>query len=233
MAQMPAQPQSLTSGIPDPRSIEHQKQMYYKALDQQLQQAINGVMQQNAQYKQMIDVYAKQYKNEYHTSGESSYHKDAMLVDQQANAQLMRLQERAAEYKMVLEQQASSLKLEYAEKKSMEDMQMRQYEIQRSYYDSQRSLYQQNVNPGRMMQGQSMGSVSPGTGTTPLATQAANMAAGTLGPGTASSMITQGTATGVGATQGVTNATMGATNAVMQPGFKAGQSMGRAMGGGR
>merc|ERR1719245_2741750 len=134
MAQMPAQPQSLTSGIPDPRSIEHQKQMYYKALDQQLQQAINGVMQQNTQYKQMIDVYAKQYKNEYHASGESSYHKEAMMVDQQANAQLMRLQERAAEYKMVLDQQASALKLEYAEKKSMEDMQMRQYEIQRSYY---------------------------------------------------------------------------------------------------
>jgi len=233
MAQMPAQPQSLTSGIPDPRSIEHQKQMYYKALDQQLQQAINGVMQQNTQYKQMIDVYAKQYKNEYHTSGESSYYREAMMVDQQANAQLMRLQERAAEYKMVLEQQASALKLEYAEKKSMEDMQMRQYEIQRSYYDSQRNLYQQSVNPGRMMQGQSMGSVSHGTGTTPLATQTANMAAGMLGPGTASSLITQGTATGVGATQGVTNATMGATNAVMQPGFKAGQSMGRAMGGGK
>merc|ERR1740123_1187536 len=111
MAAMPAQPQSLTSGIPDPRSIEHQKQMYYKALDQQLQQAINGVMQQNAQYKQMIDVYGKQYKNEYHMSGESEYQRGAMMIDQQANAQLMKLQGRAAEYKMVLEQQASALKM--------------------------------------------------------------------------------------------------------------------------
>merc|ERR1712032_1372480 len=111
--------------------------------------AINGVMQQNMQYKQMIDMYGKQYKNEYHTSGESSYQREAMMVDQQANAQLMRLQERAAEYKMVLEQQASALKMEYAEKKSLEDMQMRQYEIQRSYYDSQRSLYQQQMTQGQ------------------------------------------------------------------------------------
>merc|ERR1740123_2151295 len=29
--QMPAQPRSLTGDIPDPRSIEHQKHMYYKA----------------------------------------------------------------------------------------------------------------------------------------------------------------------------------------------------------
>jgi len=207
--------------------------MYYKALDQQLQQAINGVMQQNMQYKQMIDLYAKQYKNEYHTSGESSYQRESMMVDQQANAQLTKLQERAAEYKMVLEQQASGLKLEYAEKKSMEDMQMRQYEIQRQYQDSQRSLYQSQYNPRAMTQAQSMGSVTQGTGPTPLANVAANQAAGMLGPGRASSLITQGTATGVGATQGATNATMGATNAIMQPGLKAGQSMGRAMGGGR
>merc|ERR1719190_4694 len=162
--QMPAQPRSLTGDIPDPKSIEHQKHLYYKALDQQLQQAINGVMQQNMQYKQMIDMYGKQYKNEYHTSGESSYQREAMMVDQQANSQLMRLQERAAEYKMVLEQQASALKMEYAEKKSMEDMQMRQYEIQRSYYDSQRSLYQQQMNPGMRTQGQSMASVTQGAG---------------------------------------------------------------------
>merc|ERR1719401_1706265 len=222
MAQMPAQPQSLTSGIPDPKSIEHQKHMYYKALDQQLQQAINGVMQRNMQYKHMIDAYAKQYKNEYHTSGESSYQREAMMVDQQSNAQMMLLQERAAEYKMVLEQQASALKLEYAEKKSMEDVQMRQYEIQKQYYESQRSLHQRHYNPGMMTQGQSMGNVTQGTGPTPLASVAANQAAGMLGPGTASSMITGGTAAGVGATQGVTNATMGAS-----------QTMGKAIGMGK
>merc|ERR1739838_684023 len=77
----------------------------------------------------------------------------AMMIDQQANAQLMKLQERAAEYKMVLEQQASGLKMEYAQKKSLEDMQMRQYEVQRQYYDAQRGMYQQNANPGRMMTG--------------------------------------------------------------------------------
>merc|ERR1719460_3364414 len=162
--QMPAQPRSLTGDIPDPKSIEHQKHLYYKALDQQLQQAVNGVMQQNMQYKQMIDMYSKQYKNEYHTSGESTYQREAMMVDQQANSQLMLLQERAAEYKMVLEQQASALKMEYAEKKSLEDMQMRQYEIQRSYYDSQRSLYQQQMNPGMRTQGQAPAMASAGYG---------------------------------------------------------------------
>merc|ERR1712032_842045 len=181
--------------------------------------AINGVMQQNMQYKQMIDMYGKQYKNEYHTSGESNYQREAMMVDQQANAQLMRLQERAAEYKMVLEQQSSALKMEYAEKKSMEDMQMRQYEIQKQYYESQRSLY---MNRGMRTQGQSMASVTQSTGQQPLANVAANTASGMLGPGMASSMITGGTNAGVGATQGVTNASMGAT-----------KSMGSALTGGK
>merc|ERR1712032_783999 len=66
-----------------------------------------------------------------------------------------------------------------------------------------------------MVPGQSM----VAGGQEPLANVAANKVGATLGPGMASSMVTQGTATGVGATQGVTNATMGA--------------MGRTMGGGR
>merc|ERR1719201_2181231 len=106
------------------------------------------------------------------------------MIDQQANAQLLKLQERAAEYKMVLEQQASGLKMEYAEKKSLEDMQMRQYEIQRSYQESQRSLYQQQMNPGMRTQGQSMASVTqtgtaaPGTVLYDSAKQGAGMVPG-------------------------------------------------------
>merc|ERR1719291_1308395 len=125
-------------------------------------------------------------------------------------------------------------------------MQMRQYEIQKSYYDSQRSLYQQKMSPGMMTQGQSMASggymehihrhhghghgqsmasVTQGAGPTPMANVAANQAAGMLGPGRASSMITGGTAAGVGATQGVTNATMGATQGVTNTTMGMGQSM--------
>merc|ERR1712037_4544 len=104
------------------------------------------------------------------------------------------------------------------EKKSMEDMMMRQYEIQRQYQESQRGLYQQRMNPGMMTQGQSMASAGGGYmehihrhhGHGPLATVAANQVGNTLGPGMASNMVTQGTSAGVGVTQGVTNAGMGA-----------------------
>merc|ERR1719401_409268 len=105
------------------------------------------------------------------------------------------------------------------------------------------------MNPGMRTQGQSMASVTqtgtaaPGTvlydsakqgagmvpgqsmvagGQEPLANVAANKVGATLGPGMASNVITQGTSAGVGATQGVTNATMGGVN-----------SIGRTMTGGR
>merc|ERR1740123_2181123 len=253
-AAMPAmqKPQNLTAGIPDPASIEHQKQQYSRAIDAEQQKEAQQIMamaqQQKAQSYVTIDQYAT-YGNSY--------------VDEQTIAEVAYLQAESAQHRQVLEQQASALALEYNQRKAQEDMMMRQYQIQKQYYENSQRLQgmQSEVQRGVIPQGLLGGSVAqagsvarPGTvlydsakqgagmvpgqsmvaggGQTPLASVAANKTSQMLGPGRASSLVTQGTSAGVGATQGVTNATMGATNSMMQPAYNAGQSIGRSMGGG-
>merc|ERR1719432_66327 len=172
-----------------------------------------------------------------------------MYVDDQTYAEIAYLQAESAQHRQVLEQQASALALEYNQRKAQEDMMMRQYQIQRQYYDNSTRLQgmQSEVQRGVIPQGLFGGSMAqPGTvlydsakqgagmvpgasmvtgatqmvpgqsmvagGQEPLANVAANKVGATLGPGMASNVITQGTSAGVGATQGVTNATMGGVN---------------------
>merc|ERR1712032_456109 len=205
------------------------------------------------QQKQMLMMRSQQEKAESHLTIDQYATYGNMYVDDQTYAEIAYLQAESAQHRQVLEQQASALALEYNQKKAQEDMMMRQYQIQKQYYDNSQKLHgmQSEVQRGVIPQGLFGGSVvQPGTaapGTvlydsakqgagmvpgvsmvtggsqqTPLANVAANKVGDTLGPGMASNMITQGTSAGVGATQGVTNATMGATSAV-----------GRTMTGGR
>merc|ERR1740129_946696 len=238
-------PQNLTAGIPDPASIEHQKQQYSRAIDAEQQKEAQQIMAMAQQQKQMLMRQSQQEKaqsyvtiDQYATYGNS-------YVEEQTLAEVAYLQAESAQHRQALEQQASALALEYNQRKAQEDMMMRQHQIQKQYYENSQRLQgmQSEVQRGVIPQGLLGGSVAqqgagmvPGqsmvagaTGQTPLASVAANKTSQMLGPGRASSLVTQGTAAGVGATQGVTNATMGATNALTQPAFNAGQSIGRSM----
>merc|ERR1712032_1002157 len=252
---MPAmeRPRSLTAGMPDPASIDHQKHQYSRAIDLELQKEAQQVQARAQQQKQMLMMRSQQEKAESYVTIDQYATYGNMYVDDQTLSEVAFLQAESAQHRQVLEQQASALALEYNQRKAQEDMMMRQYQIQRQYYDNPQRLHgmQSEVQRGVIPQGLFGGSiVQPGTaapGTvlydsakqgagmvpgvsmvtggsqqTPLANVAANKVGDTLGPGMASNMITQGTSAGVGATQGVTNATMGATNAV-----------GRTMTGGR
>merc|ERR1740122_656875 len=228
--------------------LQKEAQQVQARAQQQKQMLMRGAQQEKAQSYITIDQYAT-YGNSY--------------VDEQTLAEVAYLQAESAQHRQVLEQQASALTLEYNQRKSQEDMMMRQYQIQKQYYENSQRLQgmQSEVQRGVIPQGLLGGSVAqPGTvlydsakqgagmfpgksmvagatqqagGQTPLASVAASQTSQMLGPGRASSLVTQGTAAGVGATQGVTNATMGATNALTQPAFNAGQSMGRSMVGGK
>jgi len=163
--------------MPDPDSIERQKNLYSKSLDKQLQDAKTSTSQQNLQYKQIIAAYQKKFKNESTYSIDTKCQQDLMNVDRQASIKLQQLQERAAQYKLALEKQASAVQLEYVEKKTQEELLMKQYEVQKQYYASQARVGQQYATPQGRTAGRTTSQTLP-----PTAVESQTMSQGALRP---------------------------------------------------
>merc|ERR1719379_3360518 len=101
--------------------------------------------------KEMLNETAKQQKAQFALQTQSQLQAQNLLLDQQMNSQLMMLQEAAMAQKTTLEQQAAALTLEYQQKKAEEEMLVKQYQIQKQYYDAEMKLaaqYQKITAPG-------------------------------------------------------------------------------------
>merc|ERR1719247_1272210 len=151
-------PPKLTEGMPDPSSVESQKQAYSKSIEAQLRQETGQLAQRNQAQKQALAQMVQQQKAQYNLQMDQYLQQQAMAVDQQANAEMMMLQEAAMAQKMALEQQAAGLTLEFQQRKAQEEMMAREYQIQRQYYDAEQklaSVYQkQHGVDGRLSQQQ-------------------------------------------------------------------------------
>lgn len=136
-------PPKLTEGLPDPKSVESQKQAYSQSIEAQLRQETGALAQRNQAQKQSLAQMVQQQKAQYNLQMDQYLQQQAMAVDQQANAEMMMLQEAAMAQKMALEQQAAGLTLEYQQRKAQEEMMAREYQIQKQYYDAEQKLSQQ------------------------------------------------------------------------------------------
>merc|ERR1712032_964293 len=156
------------------------------------------------QQKQMLMMRSQQEKAESHLTIDQYATYGNMYVDDQTLAEVAYLQAESAQHRQVLEQQASALALEYNQRKAQEDMMMRQYQIQRQYYDNSTKLQgmQSEVQRGVIPQGLFGGSVvqpgtvAPGTVLYDSAKQGAGMVPGV-------SMVTGATQQAVGAGMGI------------------------------
>merc|ERR1719221_504017 len=180
---MPAmeRPRSLTAGMPDPASIEHQKHQYSRAIDAELQKEAQQVQARAQQQKQMLMKRSPQEKAQTYVTIDQYATYGNMYVDDQTLAEVAYLQAESAQHRQVLEQQASALALEYNQRKAQEDMMMRQYQIQRQYYDNSQKLHvmQSEVQRGVIPQGLFGGSMAqPGTVLYDSAKQGAGMVPG-------------------------------------------------------
>jgi hypothetical protein len=79
-------------------------------------------------------------KAHYNLQIDTALQQQARALDEQTNAQMLQLQEMAVQQKSALEGQAAGLKLEFEQRKAQEDMMIRQYEIQKQYYQAQLDL---------------------------------------------------------------------------------------------
>merc|ERR1719162_2496634 len=141
--QAPAPPQKLTDGFPDPVAVEQQKVAYAKSLEQQLKAQSEEVAKRSDSEKQALVQQAAQSKAHFNLQIDTALQQQARALDEQTNAQMLALQEAAVQQKSTLEGQAAGLKLEFEQKKAQEDMMIRQYEIQKKYYEANQKLQAQ------------------------------------------------------------------------------------------
>eukprot|EP00928_Gymnodinium_smaydae_P086956 TRINITY_DN71335_c0_g1_i1.p1 TRINITY_DN71335_c0_g1~~TRINITY_DN71335_c0_g1_i1.p1 ORF type:complete len:446 (+),score=78.78 TRINITY_DN71335_c0_g1_i1:69-1406(+) len=134
--QEPTLPPSLTAGIPDPPSIDRQKAMYARGLDDQLDQ---GKQVLNVQLKQQTEyLYAigDQQKRQFALQIDRQIKQKEMELAQQHNQQLLMLQQAAQQQKSALDHQANALTMEYNQKKAHEDLLMQQYEFAKAHFET-------------------------------------------------------------------------------------------------
>jgi len=164
----PVAPRALTEGMPDPASVEQQKAAYARSLDAQLKERSEAVAKRSQMEKEMLRQQAAQQKAQFNLQIDQQLQATAMALDEQTNAQMLALQEAAVQQKSALESQAAGLKLEYEQRKAQEDMMIRQYEIQKQYYEAQQKMLSQlpSLYPGlppSAVPGANPGAPPPGT----------------------------------------------------------------------
>ncbi|CAK9095928.1 unnamed protein product [Durusdinium trenchii] len=133
----PKVPPSLTAGLPEPNSIERQKNAYARGLEEQLRHGTDVLAQQLKQQSDYLLAMGDQRKRQYALQVDQEIKQREMELAQQHNEQLLLLQQAAQQQKSALEHQANALLLEYNQKKAQEDLAYQQYQFQKKQYETQ------------------------------------------------------------------------------------------------
>jgi len=133
----PKPPPTLTAGLPDPVSVDRQKNAYSRGLDDQLKHGTDVLAQQLKQQSEYLAEVGAQQKRQYMLAVDQEIKQQEMMLAQQHNEQLLMLQQAAQQQKSALEQQANALVLEYNQKKAQEELLQKQYEYAQEHYELQ------------------------------------------------------------------------------------------------
>eukprot|EP00439_Symbiodinium_sp_Y106_P038259 s407_g4.t1 len=137
-------PPSLTSGLPDPSSVERQKENYLHALEEQEQRSSQSLELQRKQQLELINTQAEQQKKRLFMQIDQQVKTQEMALTQQYNQQLLQLNQQYHQQKAALEQQAMQLTMEYQQQKMHEEMVKKQMELHREHYEVQ-ARFQQDM----------------------------------------------------------------------------------------
>lgn len=137
----PAEGRLSSDNLPDPGSIERQKKAYARSLDAQLEEGSRVIAEQNRARKEALMKVASEYKQKYLQAVDQQLRAQEMELDKKMNMQFLHLNQTAFEQKMQLEQQVSSLKMEYGQRKAQEDFAQRHMELQKQRYDAQMQIH--------------------------------------------------------------------------------------------
>jgi hypothetical protein len=161
----PEPPLKLTEGFPDPVSVEQQKLQYAASLEARLKSQTDELTKQSDLEKKILAEQAAAAKAHFNLQVDTALQQQARALDEQTNAAMLAVHEKAVQQKSALEGQAAGLKLEFEQKKAQESMMIRQYEIQKQYYEKQMQLQSQMSQLGPRPPGMP---VVPGMATVPV-----------------------------------------------------------------
>ncbi|CAJ1347876.1 unnamed protein product, partial [Effrenium voratum] len=137
-------PPALTSGLPDPSSVERQKENYLHSLEEQEQRSNASLELQRKQQLELIHTQAEQQKKRLFMQIDQQVKTQEMALTQQYNQQLLQLNQQYHQQKAALEQQAMQLTMEYQQQKMQEEMVKKQMELHKEHSEVQ-ARYQSDL----------------------------------------------------------------------------------------
>eukprot|EP00927_Polykrikos_kofoidii_P073228 TRINITY_DN69290_c0_g1_i1.p1 TRINITY_DN69290_c0_g1~~TRINITY_DN69290_c0_g1_i1.p1 ORF type:complete len:292 (-),score=45.44 TRINITY_DN69290_c0_g1_i1:343-1101(-) len=115
-------PAALTSGHPDPATIQAQKDNYVNSLDEQLRQGAGALNQQVKEQRESVRMQAEQQKAIFATQVDQEMRLAEVQVEHRFASQVKDLKHQAMQQRAMLEHQALQLSMEFQGRKAEEDM---------------------------------------------------------------------------------------------------------------
>jgi len=138
-----APPVSITQGMPDPITVQRQKEGYVRTLDDQLRQGAVTLDNQHKQQRDTMHQAAEQQKQQFGQQVDQQVKMQEMDLDHQFLQVLQYVKQQATRQRAQLEQQAMQLSFEYQEKKVEEDMLAHQFELSKNQQVLKTQMLQQ------------------------------------------------------------------------------------------
>merc|ERR1719253_1216391 len=136
----PVAPLKLTEGIPTPAQINSQKAGYSTALDKQLKEALETVQKETAIEKQMVQFSADKSVAIFNNGVDERLAEQIALVDEEQVFRTLELKKALVERGLQLDQQASSLVMEYEVKALQTEWVTKRYAFEQEYKKAEAPL---------------------------------------------------------------------------------------------
>jgi hypothetical protein len=139
----PAQPVSLTAGLPTPAQIKAQKDGYAAALDKQLTEAMTTVKKETEIEKQMVKFTAEKNIALYYMQVDEALVEQTAFADEQATIAHCELRKALVERNLQLNSQAQNMVMDYQMKALVTDCEMKKYAFAQQYMKEETKLANQ------------------------------------------------------------------------------------------
>jgi len=160
-------PMSLTAGLVPPEKVEAERLGYEKALAAQLEKQSNATLEEAKIKKAMLEQTAKTQLAQYQLQIEENFKMACLQVDQEAQNMLMGLKEAAITQQTAREEIAAIAVADYNKKKALEEMSIKSYQLQKTWYDNEMKL---TAEYQKVMKAGSKSVITPSMPVAPVAT---------------------------------------------------------------
>lgn len=126
--------------LADPDTVQKEKEKYARDLDEQLRRGVEVLGEAHRWQTGDLHARAKQEQTRYNLAVDQKVKQQELLLSQEYNEKLMKLQQVAQAKRAELELQATGLMLEFQQRKVQEEFLVQQVSIQQQHQEAQKRL---------------------------------------------------------------------------------------------